>query len=241
MIPFTVFLRDLFCLAHVHLATGGAGDGRAFERRIERHLTTLGVRPVEVFSGVRSLGSQSLSGLYHQIDYTGATRGAIVIGEWKAHRGAIPKNDLIRFKAATDDYWLRQHPFATAPVMRVFGGTGHASPPLRRYAAQWGICLITTDRWPTPLLAAATTSWPDGGPDRLARRYLAWLSRPLNAVCAPQPDGSWSIPKPATDATIDHFLALHDRWSDELWRRFDRRPGSFDAWVEATVTSGAAA
>lgn len=90
MISFTAFLRDLFCLANAHLAAGEAGDGRAFERRIERHLAASGVRPVEVFSGVRSLGSQSLSGLYHQIDATGTTREALVIGEWKAYRGAIP-------------------------------------------------------------------------------------------------------------------------------------------------------
>jgi hypothetical protein len=164
-----------------------------------------------------------------------------VIGEWKAYRGAIPKNDLLRFKAATDDYWLRQHQHAMAPVIRVFGGTGYASQALRRYAAVWGICLITTDRWPAPLLASDTTAWPDGGPDRLARRNLAWLTRPLGTVCAPQPDGSWSIPKPASDATIDHFLAIHDRWSDELWRRFDVRTGSFDRWVDATIPWGKAA
>lgn len=241
MTSFTAFLRDLFCLANAHLAAGEAGDGRAFERRIERHLAVSGVRPVEVFSGVRSLGSQSLSGLYHQIDATGTTREALVIGEWKAYRGAIPKNDLLRFKAVTDDYWLRQHPFATAPVMRVFGGTGYVSPALRRYAAQWGICLITTDCWPAPLLASETTAWPDAGPNRLERRYLAWLSRPLASVCAPQPDGSWSIPRPAPDATIDHFLALHDRWSGELWKRFDARPGSFEEWVDATIPWGVAA
>lgn len=240
MITFTEFLRDIFCLANVHLAAGGAGDGRAFERRIERHLVVRGVRPVKVFSGVRSLGSQSLSGLYHQIDATGTTREAIVIGEWKAYRGSIPKNDLMRFKAVTDDYWLRQHAFAGAPVMRVFGGTGDVSPALRRYAAQWGICLITPGRWPAPLIASETTAWPDGSPDRLTRRYLAWLCRPLNAVCSPQPNGSWLIPKPATDATLDHFLALHDRWSDELWRRFDRRPGSFDEWTASTIPWGQA-
>ena len=29
-----------------------------------------------------------------------------VVGEWKAHTGNMPKNELMRFKAATDDYWL---------------------------------------------------------------------------------------------------------------------------------------
>lgn len=241
MVSLTTFLRDFFCLANAHLAAGEAGDGRAFERRVERHLVATGVRSVEVFSGVRSLGSHSLSGLYHQIDATGRTREAVVIGEWKAYRGSIPKNDLLRFKAATDDYWLQQHPYATVPVIRVFGGTGYASPALRRYASQWGICLITPDRWPAPVLAAQTTAWPDIAPDRLARRYLAWLCRPINAVCIPQRDGGWLIPKPPTNATIDYFLGLHDRWSNELWRRFDGRPGSFERWVSNTIPWGIAA
>jgi hypothetical protein len=70
------------------------------ERRVERYLAAKGVRRIQVFSGVRSLGSHSLSGLYHQIDATGRTREAAVIGELKAYRSWIPKNDLLRFKAA---------------------------------------------------------------------------------------------------------------------------------------------
>lgn len=241
MIALTAFLRDLFCLANAHRAAGEAGNGRAFERRVDRHFGSIGVRQVEVFSGVRSLGSQSLSGLYHQIDATGTTREAIIIGEWKAYRGFIPKNELLRFKAVTDDYWLSQHRYATAPVVRIFGGTGYVSPALRRYAAQWGICLITPDRWPSPILASATTSWPEACPDQLARRYLAWLSRPLHTVCAPRAEGGWLVPSPPKAAVLDHFLSLQDRWSDQLWRRFERQPGSFEEWVSATIPWGIAA
>jgi len=113
VISLTAFLRDFFCIANAHLASSEAGDGRAFERRVERHLAATGLRAAEVFSGVRSLGSHSLSGLYHQIDATGRTRNAVVIGEWKAYRGSIPKNELLRFKAVTDDYWLQLHPYAS--------------------------------------------------------------------------------------------------------------------------------
>ena len=228
MLTFTGLVRDLFSLANDHLATGRAGDGRGFERRVERRFAELGIRPAQAFSGVRLLGSHSLSGLYHQIDATGRTREAVVIGEWKAYQGAIPKNEVLRFKAVTDDYWLRQHSYATKPVFRIFGGTGSVSPALRRYAAQWGICLITPDRWPAPVLAAETTIWPETAPDRVTRRYLAWLSRPIGSVLAPQPDGGWLIPKLPTSAMIDHFLAIHDGWSAELSRRRDGKPSSLE-------------
>lgn len=222
MIALTSFVGDLFGLANEHLASGGAGDGRGFERRVDRYLAARAIRSVEVFSGVRSLGSQSLSGLYHQIDASCSIRHAVVVGEWKAYRGAIPKNDLLRFKAVTDDYWLRQHPYAASPVIRIFGGTGYVSPALRRYAAQWGICLITPDFWPAPLLAAESTVWSGAEPDRLARRYLGWMTRPLGTVLVPQTDGSWSVPRPLPDATLDHFIHLHDSWSAAMDRQAGR-------------------
>lgn len=241
MITFTTLLRDLFCLSNVHAASGGAGDGRAFERRVERHFAAVGVRAVEVFSGVRSLGSQSLSGLYHQIDATGVTRDALIVGEWKAYRGAIPKNDLLRFKAATDDYWLHQYKYAQSPIMRIFGGTGTVSASMRRYAAQWGICLFTSDMWPSPILASSTTSWSGRYPDQLARRHLGWLARPHGAVMIPQGDGSWSIPRVPSDAIIDDFLALQDRWSAERWRPFRSDPRRLNEWLEKTIPWGMSA
>jgi hypothetical protein len=241
MIRLTAFLRDLFCLAHAHRSAGQAGMGYAFERRIERQLAAVGIRPVQILSGVRSLGSQSLSGLYHQIDATGRTREALVIGEWKSYRGAIRKNELLRFKAVTDDYWLGQHPHAIAPVIRVFGGTGSVSPELRRYAALWGICLITPDCWPAPILASGETYWPGKNPDTTERRNLAWLSRPIEAVCRPHRGGGWLIPSPPARPVVDRLIALQDHWSGQLWRRFNGQPGSFDQWVRDTIPWGAAA
>ena len=241
MISFAEFLRDLFCLANAHRISGASGDGRGFERLVARHFAAVGVRQVDAFSGVSVLGSQSLSGLYHQVDATADTRDAIVIGEWKAYRDFIPKNELMRFKAATDDYWLCQYPFAIKPVMRVFGGTGHVSPALRRYAAQWGICVVTPDRWPAPLLASGMTTWPEDSPDRLTRRYLTWLCRPLDCVYVPQPDGRLVISKPPRPEMLDHFLALHDTWSEQLWQRFRQRPGKFEDWMESMLPLGRAA
>src|SRR5688500_16957759 len=94
---------DFFLLGHAHVAAGLAGQGAAFEARVRDHLNTIGLPNAR---GFRVFGRRSVSGLYHQLDEQTACHGAMVIGEWKAYRGAIPKNDLLRFKGATDDYWL---------------------------------------------------------------------------------------------------------------------------------------
>jgi hypothetical protein len=49
------------------------------------------------------------------------------------------------------------------------------------------------------------------------------------------------MPRPPTNAIIDHLLDLHDRWSDELWRRFDKQPFSFERWISETIPRGVAA
>ena len=70
---------------------------------------------------------------------------AIVLAEWKAYRGVFPKNELLRFKAATDDYYMSLGTAGLSrPVFRIFGGIGIASDDLRRYAALHGIALTTT-------------------------------------------------------------------------------------------------
>lgn len=131
---------DLFLLGHAHLATGHAGDGAGFERRVRRHLDAIGLPNG---SGFRIFGRRSLSGIHHQIDEMTACSQVAVVGEWKAFTGQIPKNDLLRFKAATDDYWLSPATRRHQPTVRVFGGTGTVTPAMRVYAAHWGIVLIT--------------------------------------------------------------------------------------------------
>ncbi len=66
--------------------------------------------------GCSFLGRASLSGLAHQVDAVIGCRDVIVIGEWKAYRGTIPKNELLRFKAVSDDYYLSLGPHS--PVGR---------------------------------------------------------------------------------------------------------------------------
>lgn len=111
---------DLFLLGHAHLAAGQTGDGFAFERRVRAHLGVCGLPDAR---GFRVLGRRSLSGLYHQLDEQTECGEALVVGEWKAWSGRISKNELLRFKAATDDYWLGAVNRVEVPVVRVFGGT----------------------------------------------------------------------------------------------------------------------
>ena len=123
--------------------------------------------------------------------------------------------------------------------MRVFGGTGYVSPALRCYAAQWGICLITTDRWPAPLLASDTTSWPDAAPDRLTRRYLAWLARPQSAVlctAARRQLVASQGPHPTPRSTTSSHSTTDGPMRCGAGSTF--APGSFEQWVHATIPWG---
>jgi hypothetical protein len=144
----SALLRDLFCLANAHLL---AGEEATAERLSTASNAT---SPLSGFALWRSSsawapGSVSLSGVYDQIDSTAMTRRALVLGGWKAYRGALPKNDLRRFKAATDYYWLGQHAHTSGgdPGLRRDWVRGARPAPLPR---QWGIGLLTPERWPAP-------------------------------------------------------------------------------------------
>jgi hypothetical protein len=226
--------EDLFLLGHAHLAAGVMGDGAGFERRVRGHLDALGLPNAR---GFRVLGRRTISGLYHQIDEQTHCADALVIGEWKAYSGVIPKNELLRFKAATDDYWLAGAASSPIPVVRVFGGTGHVTDAMRTYAAQSGIILITPSRWPVPTLCDPDLLWSPGELDAPAAadcRTLASLVRPMGAVLAPQPDGSWRVPPMARAADVAARLRLWDAWSDTAWTWWDDASSArFEALVEA--------
>lgn len=223
--------RDLFLLAQHELGGAGAARGFRWEQRIAEHLARRGA-PVEALpGGYRVFGHASLSGLAHQIDGAIGCQDATVIGEWKAHRDSVPKNELLRFKAATDDYFtalawtgLRR------PVMRIFGGAGRVSHEVRAYAAIHGIAVIDRDRWPAPVLAAAASwEWSSGPtPSDADRRHLSWLARPVQTVLIPRRDGTFSIPRPPSVAAIGAALALQDEWSDRLWEALDDEPGRLE-------------
>ena len=161
----------------------------------------------------------------HQVDATLSCADAIVLAEWKAYGGPFPKNEVLRFKAATDDYYMS---FGTVglsrPVFRLFGGIGNASDTVRQYAALHGIALIESDRWPLPTLVSDEFVWPGepaDGPSMEDRMALAWGARPLQLVMRPQASGSFLLPRPESKARVESFLRLHDNWSDRLWDAVD--------------------
>ena len=233
--------RDLFLLAQ--LARDGDGErGARWERQIAAHAAAAGPAVETQPGGCCFLGRASLSGLAHQLDAVIGCRDAIVIGEWKAYRGTIPKNELLRFKAVSDDYYLSLRPHSPRrPILRIFGGTGIITSELRRYGALWGITLIDPNWWPAPVLASARTVWPGPcDPHPVDRRQLRWLSRPLQQRLSRQPDGSYVPPAPRAKAHVDAVLALHAHWSDELWQHMDAVPRRFEQLVARTCQRTAA-
>lgn len=227
---------DLFLLAHAHIAAGQAGDGFAFERRVRTHLQD---HSLPHSLGFRVLGRHSLSGLYHQIDEQTACDQALVVGEWKAHTGQLPKNELMRFKAATDDYWLGQPGDSTIPVVRLFGGTGQASTKLLNYAGCWGIGLITPYLWPIPALCDPYLLWGYAdlpGPTGAELRAMTTLIRPMGSLMKPQPDGSWQMPRLPSSSEVTGSVAVWQQWSDRAWHWWeDTRPARFDTLLTGRV------
>lgn len=216
---FADLCRDLFVLAQVVDSTLGPGRGWRWEVRIAEALARRGLPVEAVPGGISVHGVLPQSGLRHQTDAAIRCADAYVIGEWKAYVGAVPKNELLRFKAVTDDLYdamVEQQP--QRPVLRLFGVAGAASPELRWYAARHGITLVERSRWPAPVLASANVVWPAGeGPDQIDRRRLAWLFRSLQEVYPRLPDGSTRLPRPLPKPTVDSLLAVQNRWSDYLW------------------------
>lgn len=225
MLTFAALCRDLFLLAQDPPARAGPSRGTEWENRVAGHLTVRGL-PVEATpGGCQIFGHASLSGLKHQIDGTIACPDALVIGEWKAHRAAIPKNEILRFKAAADDFYMAMAGALPArPVMRVFGGAGRVTRELRSYAALHGITVIDPEHWPAPLLATDHLGWPQlrrPVPSAEDRRTLAWLSRPMQQVLKPLAGRAFRVPPAPPPPRIAAALELQDHWSGRLWDAAD--------------------
>jgi hypothetical protein len=225
MTSFAEICRQLFLLARTADLPRGRDRGAAWERLVFDLLANRMVPVESAPGGFDVCGRSSLSGLTHQLDAVFGSRDAIVIAEWKAYQGAIPKNEVLRFKAASDDYLLGlARCMPRWPVVRVFGGPGRAGIELRRYAALHGIVMLDSWLWPAPVLANEAFGWPGAlaGPADADRRLLAWGGRPWQSVMKPLRDGFLVEITPAA-ARVDSFLRMHQHWSDELWKALSRR------------------
>lgn len=231
---FPALCAQLYLLAQDDDSTEGPERGWRWERRIADALAVRGFPVRSVAGGVEVHGVLPASGLRHQIDAEIVCRDAEVIGEWKAYRGAVPKNELLRFKAITDDLYdaMAVRP-PRRPILRLFGVAGDASPELRWYAARHGIALVERSRWPAAVLADPLLRWPScDGPSEIDRQRLAWLSRPLQHVYPRLSDGRLMLPRRLPDSAVEALLAIHDRWSDRLWQLRDDCLGETDPYVE---------
>lgn len=236
---FADLCRDLYTLAQdvAHTDLRGPARGWQWEARIADTLSRRGY-PVDVMpGGVRVFGAVPASGLRHQTDAALTCVDAHVIGEWKSYTGPVPKNELLRFKAATDDlYDTLARGLPRQPVLRLFGVGGDVSSQLRWYAARHGITLVERTRWPAPVLADPQLRWPEGtAPAEADQRRLRWLSRPLQQVYPLLPDGSLRLPPPLPTPAVEALLALQDRWSARLWSALDAEPGTFERFAAGLV------
>lgn len=238
---FADLCRDLYALAQdADTATEvlrGPARGWLWERRIADVFAIRGYPTEPIPGGIRVFGVLPASGLRHQIDAALHCSDAHVIGEWKSYSGPVPKNELLRFKAATDDLYdslARRLPHRA--VLRLFGVGGDVSTQLRWYAARHGISLVERSRWPAAVLADPQLTWPEGcGPSEADVRQLRWFSRPMQEVYPRLPDGSLLLPPPPADSAIDALLRLQNRWSDRLWSAVDAEPGTFENYASELI------
>lgn len=202
--------------------TAEPSDGLALERSMVDRLHQRGARMESIPGGCQLYGFASQSGLAHQLDLVVGLDGADAIVELKANRSSLPKDGLLRFKAATDDYFVglgRELP--NRPIYRVYGGLGTASRGMRRFAALHGIAVVEGDRWPSCALGSDDVSWPDeDGPSVEARRMLRRLVRPMQEVLHPVRDGYLVPPWPEAYSP-DAILDVQDEWSSRVWGALD--------------------
>jgi hypothetical protein len=234
-VTFLQMCREIYLFTQMFAREESSGVGRAWEMFVDAYLARRGL-PVEAASGgYRVFGYVPASGLAHQIDSGVLCGDALVVSEWKAHR-KFPKNELLRFKAATDDFFMALHPDPPGrPVFRVFGGPGSASESLRSYAAMHGICVIERGRWPAPVVASSIwEALGAEGPSVEDRNRLSWLVRPVQAVLIPYTNGYLTPRSPGHEA-VRSLIDMHEYWSARLWEAVDTSEGILDRAI-ADVT-----
>jgi hypothetical protein len=221
---FAALCAELYLLTLEDLEGSGPARGWRWEQLIAERLIDKGYPARAIPGGGSIFGVLPASGLRHQIDAEITCTDALVIGEWKAHRGPVPKNDVLRFKAISDDIFdgMAGRP-PRLPILRLFGVAGDASPELRWYAARHGIILVERTRWPAPVVADPWLQWPaDAEPTRVELERTRWLSRSLQEAYPQADGGGYIVPPLPSSSALDAVLRTHDRLSQRLWAAIDR-------------------
>lgn len=204
------------------------GDGEAWEVAARQALARHGARFGQIPGGVSLFGFGTASGLPHQLDAVVEVEDAFAVLELKAHCGTVPKNDLLRFVAATDDFIVGLGAdLPHRPIYRVLASLGRLSMGMRRFAALHGIAVVERGRWPSIVLASPSIGWPDadGAPSAQDRDRLSRLVRPAQTVM--RRVGECYLYEPGVPGReLDGLLALEDEWSDRLWAALQTRIGA---------------
>lgn len=131
----------------------GAERGRAFERLLYRYCENRLVGLAEK-AGSRTIdGERSASGFNHEQDAVIVSPSLSVHMELKHLSEPLHKNELLIFNQKGLDYLLGgSEPFRKKPLYRILMSGHVISPEARRFAAQWGICVIEPDWLPLPVL-----------------------------------------------------------------------------------------
>lgn len=145
---------DMFAVVQYWQPTlTGADRGRAFERVLYHYCENRLVGLTEK-AGSRTInGEQSASGFKHEQDAVIVSPSLSVHMELKHLSELLHKNELLIFNQKGLDFLFGgSAPFRKKPLYRILMSGHVIRPEARRFAAQWGICVIEPDRLPLPLL-----------------------------------------------------------------------------------------
>lgn len=212
----------LFQAARDPAAQTSVSDGDRWERYIASSLRAVGARVGQLPGTCMPFGLRSMSGLPHQLDLAASVPGAVFLLEMKSHRRVVPKNDLLRFVAASEDCFLGLGPYVPSqPLYRMLVSIAPTSPPARLYAGVRGVGIVDGSIWPAAALASLRLSWPGGivPPSTEERKALAQLVRPMQDDFNIRADGAGV--RYAAAAPIAWAIQLQHEWSaraDQLAR-----------------------
>jgi hypothetical protein len=151
---FTQLCLDMFAIVQYwQPSLQGIERGRMFERLLHRYCEDREVRLTER-AGSRTLdGERAASGFNHEQDAVIVSPSLAVHLELKHLSAPLSKNELLVFNQKGLDYLLGgSEYFRKRPLYRMLLSGHVLCPEARRFAHQWGICVIEPDWLPLPVL-----------------------------------------------------------------------------------------